>query len=227
MKTRLTVLLLFATAISAFAQFPVKTPAHYPTVQPAAEFHFNDGNIGHYPVTRISKDLVRVDVGGDQTIRMPLTYVNSIKFADGCTLYFDKGVFQFDKLVRPVLLKNESGDALLEGVLKLSKSQTESLMGPELYGEFRKNSRLIQFSLATMMTGTAMMAPFLGGCMACVFDGTSPIEVYNSYPTAMKCVTVGGGVAIVAGVVMAFIGNNGCNRVVATYNNGLGMAYTF
>lgn len=227
MRTQLTLLLLFVSAVSAFAQVLVKSPVHYSSTQPSAEIHFNDGNVGHYPIQRISKDLIRVDTANDQSIRMPLTYVESIQFSNGCKLYFDKGVFQFDKLVQPALLKNESGDALLQGVMKLSKSQTESLMGPELYGEFRKNSRLIQISLGTMMTGTLMMTPFLTGCMDCVFNSTSPIEVYNSYPTSLKCVTVCGGGLLVAGIVMAFIGNNGCNRVVATYNEGLGVAYTF
>ena len=227
MRIRLFFFLLFATAASAFAQFPVKTTVQYPSVLPAAEIHFNDGNIEHYPIKRISKDLIRVDTGNDQSIRMPLTYVNSIHFKDGCTIYFDQGEFQFDKLVQPARLKSDSGEALLEGVLKLSKSQAASLMGPELYGEFQKNSRLLQVSLGTMMTGFVMVLPYTGQCIAGLGHGNSPGDVFKNFSTTMKCVTVGGAGVLVAGIVMSYIANNGCKRVVATYNDGLGLAYTF
>ena len=43
----------------------------------------------------------------------------------------------------------------------------------------------------------------------------------------MKGVTIGGGCLFIAGIVVSIIGNSGCNRVVASYNNGVGLAYTF
>jgi hypothetical protein len=42
-----------------------------------------------------------------------------------------------------------------------------------------------------------------------------------------KSVTITGGCTFLAGVVLTIIGNNGCNRVIASYNDGLGVAYTF
>ena len=75
-------ILLFACLVAAFsaaAQYPVRTVGHYSAV-PAAELHFVDGNIGNYPIMRIGKELIRVDIGNDQSTRMPLTYVDSILF---------------------------------------------------------------------------------------------------------------------------------------------------
>ena len=109
MRTQLTVFLFLLTTVSAAAQFPVKTVNYYPSSAPA-EIHFVDGNVGTYPVMRITKDLIRVDSGNNQSLRMPLTYLESIRFSDGCTMYFDKGQFQFDKLVQPdrVVTKEEN-----------------------------------------------------------------------------------------------------------------------
>ena len=211
-RIKLIILLLLAAAFSAVAQ---------------SELQFADSTSAVYPITRISNYHVRVDIGSDQTLRIPLTFVESIRFKDGCTLFYDKGEFQFDKLVQPARLKNESGDVLLEGVLKLTKPQAESLMGSELYGEFRKNNRLLQASLGTMTAGALMAVPYLSLCTSCLFRGGSPGEIFKAYSTPMKVVTVSGGAILLSGIVMSIIGNAGCNRVIATYNEGLGLAYTF
>ena len=227
MRTRLILILLFATAFSAAAQFPVKTVTHYPSVPPPAEIHFVDGNIDSYPIMRISKDLIRVDTGDLQSIRIPLTYVESIHFKDGCTLFFENGQFQFDKLVSPARLQNESGDALLEGVLQLDKDQTASLMGPDFYPQFRKNSRLLRIGVGTLTTGIIMTLPYFGTASIAIFHGESPGQAFKEMPPFWKGLTIGGGSLLLAGVTMAIIGNANCNRIVATYNNGLGVAYTF
>ncbi len=227
MKIRLSFLLLFLTAFSAAAQAPVKTVSHYPSVKPAAEIHFVDGNVGHYPVMRIGKDLMRVDMGDSQSQRMPLTYVESIKFNDGCTLFFDKGAFQFDKLVMPALLKSEAGDAMLEGVLQLSKAQTEFLMGPDLYPDFQKNSKILKIGLGSLATGVLMTTPYLATSLVYAAHGQSPADAFKAYNTGMKAVTIGGGCLLLGGIVVSIIGNSGCKRVISTYNNGLGVAYTF
>ena len=217
MRIRLTILLLLLTAFSAAAQYPVKTVNYYSPSAPA-EFHFVDGNVHTYPVMRITKDLVRVDPGNNQSIRMPLTYVESIRFNDGCTFYFDKGQFQFDKLVQPAVIKNEHGDAMLEGVLKLNSDQAQALMGPEAFSVFRRNSILVTVGTGAMALGTMLCIPIF---MSAVMSNTLGFPGY-----AIKMGIVGGGY-LVAGIIMTIIGNNACNRVAATYNNGLGLAYTF
>ena len=223
------------TTISASAQYPAQSGLHTPvrTVSggsgaPAAEFHFVDGTTGHYPIVRISKDLVRVNTGGDQSMRMPLTYVDHIRFQDGCTLHFDKGALQFDQVTQPARLKNEIGDVLLEGVLQLTKPQAEALMGPAYYPQFRKQARLLKAGEISVFAGTAMLIPYLGSTIPGVLAGDfTPAEVFWEMTPFWKGVTLGGCGALLTGAVLAFIGNAGCNRVVATYNNGLGVAYTF
>ena len=208
-------------------QTPVRTISAYPAT-PAAEMHFVDGTIGHYPILRISKDLIRVNTGSDQSTRMPLTYVDSIRFQDGCTLHFDNGVFQFDQLGQPARLANEIGDVLLEGVLQLSKPQAEALMGPEYYRPFRKQAKLLKAGEITLFAGTAMVIPFVGKAIPYAFSGDfSPVEVFNDMPPFWKGVTIGGCGALLTGAALALIGNAGCNRIIATYNNGLGVAYAF
>ena len=213
---------LILTALPAAAQYPVKTVGHYPAVQ-AAELHFVDGNIGQYPIMRIGKEVIRVDVGDNQSTRMPLTYVESILFKDGCTLYFDKGEFRFDKLVQPARLKNESGTVLLEGVLPLTKPQAESLLGPKYNAQYRKQANLLLAGEITLGAGTAMLIPFIGTAIGC----KSASEAFKDMNTSWKAVTLGGGCFVIAGTVAALIGNAGCNRVIATYNDGVGVAYTF
>jgi hypothetical protein len=227
MRFRLALILFLVTAFTAAAQFPMKVVTQYPSVYPAAEIHFVDGNVSHYPVKRIGKDLIRVETPGDQSIRMPLTYVESIRFKDGCTLFFENGQFRFDQLVQPALLRNESGDALLEGVLKLSKDQTEALMGPETYGAFRKNSRLLKVGIGTLATGTFFFIPYMSMAVLNGFQSKSPVQTFQEMNTHWKAISIGGGCLFVTGVVLAIIGNSGCNRVVATYNDGLGLAYSF
>ena len=229
MRTRLTLLLLLVTAFSASAQFPPRTVTHYPAVRPSAEIRFVDGNVGDYPIMRIGKDVMRVEVGGDQSTRMPLTYVESIRFQDGCTLYYDRGELQFDRLVQPARLKNEGGDAVLEGVLPLTGSQAESLMGQDLYRQFRKQSGLVLAGTITAAAGTLMLMPYVGKTVTFITTGqrAAPISSFKDMSPLGKGVTIGGGVTLLAGVVIYILGNSGCNRVIASYNDGLGLAYTF
>ena len=228
MRIHLISFFLFVTAFTAAAQFPVKVVNHYPSVYPAAEIHFVDGNVSNYPIKRISKDLIRVDTRDDQSIRMPLTYVDRIKFNDGCTLFFENGQFQFDKLVQPKFLKNESGDVLLEGVLPLTRAQAESLLGSDTFREFQKDKRILRAGEITLFTGGVMVLPYLGFAIASLPQKDYGLtDVYKSFSTMWKGITIGGGCLILAGAVVAIIGNSGCNRVLATYNNGLGVAYSF
>ena len=213
---------LILAAFPAVAQYRGQNPSHYTPVQ-AAELHFVDGNIGNYPIMRIGKQLIRVENGPEQTMRMPLTYVESILFKDGCTLYFDKGEFQFDKLVRPALLKNETGDVLLEGVLPLTKPQAESLLGPEYYPQYRKQASLVLAGKISVGVGTAFLLPYLGAAIDC----KSTSEAFNTMSPGWKAVTLSGGGLILAGAAAFLIGNSACNRIIATYNDGLGLAYTF
>ena len=226
MRTQLTVFLFLLTTVSAAAQFPVKTVNYYPSSAPA-EIHFVDGNVGTYPVMRITKDLIRVDPGNNQSVRMPLTYLESIRFSDGCTMYFDKGQFQFDKLVQPAFLKNESGDVLLEGVLKLSKDQVKALMGPDTYTDYRKNNRILQIGLGSLAAGTMITIPYASSVVLRSFQGDTPVSTFKEMSSFWKSVTITGGCTFLVGVVLTIIGNNGCNRVIASYNDGLGVAYTF
>lgn len=229
MRTQLTILLLLMTAFSAAAQFPPRTVTHYPAVRPSAEIHFVDGNVGDYPIMRIGKDVMRVEIGGDQSTRMPLTYVESIRFKDGCTLFFDRGELQFDRIIQPARLKNEGGDAVLEGVLPLTGSQAESLMGQDLYRQFRKQSGLVLAGTITAAAGTLMLMPYVGKTVTFITTGQSaaPISSFKDMSPLGKGVTIGGGATLLAGVVIYILGNSGCNRVIATYNDGPGLAYTF
>lgn len=229
MRTRLTLLLLLLTAFSASAQFPPRTVTHYPAVEPAAEIHFVDGNVGHYAIMRIGHDVMRVAVGGDQSTRMPLTYVESIRFQDGCTLYYDRGELQFDRLIQPARLKNEGGDAVLEGVLKLTGPQAESLMGPDLYRQYRKNSGVVLAGAITMATGTLMLMPYVGKTVTFITKGENAplISSFKDMRPLGKGITIGGGTALLAGLAIYVIGNTRCDRIIATYNDGLGVAYTF
>ena len=230
MHLRLTLLLLLATAFSAAAQDPTLRPVRtvVGNASAPAEIHFVDGNMSQFPVIRISKDLLRFDAGNDQSNRMPLTYVESVKFKDGCTLFFQNGQFQFDKLVQPAVLKNESGDVLLEGVLPLTREQAGALLGEEASAMFRKSRNTLVAGEITMMAGSVMLLPYLGAIISGTSAGNhSPILAYKDMSTGWKCVTIGGCGVLLAGAVISYIGNSGCNRVVATYNNGLGLAYSF
>ena len=213
---------LIMAAVPAAAQYRGQNPIHYSPVQ-AAELHFVDGNIGNYPIMRIGKQLIRVENGPEQTMRMPLTYVDSILFKDGCTLYFNKGEFRFDKLVRPALLKNETGDVLLEGVLPLTKPQAESLLGPEYYPQYRKQATLVLAGKISIGVGTALLLPYMGRAIDC----KSTSEAFKTMSPGWKAVTLSGGGLILAGAAVFLIGNSACDRIIATYNDGLGVAYTF
>ena len=196
-RTRLTLLLLLLTAFSASAQFPPRTVTHYPAVEPAAEIHFVDGNVGHYAIMRIGQNVMRVAVGGDQSTRMPLTYVESIRFQDGCTLYYDRGELQLDRLVQPARLKNEGGDPVLGAI--------------------------------TMATGTLMLMPYVGKTVTFITKGENAplISSFKDMRPLGKGITIGGGTALLAGLAIYVIGNTRCDRIIATYNDGLGVAYTF
>ena len=149
MRTHFLILLLSLATLTAAAQTPVYNRFPPSTAQ-GAEILFNDGTTHHYSVVRIAKDVMRVRATSDQSTRIPLSFINTVRFTDGGTFYFEDGKFLFDKLVQPAFLKSESGDVLLEGVLQLTKEQAATLMGPETYAEYRKNNRLLQAGVITL-----------------------------------------------------------------------------
>jgi hypothetical protein len=80
-----------------------------------------------------------------------------------------------------------------------------------------------------MATGTLMLMPYVGKTVTFFAKGENAplINSFKDMGPLGKGVTIGGGTALLAGLVIYVIGNSGCSRIVATYNDGLGLAYTF
>ena len=102
-------------------------------------------------------------------------------------------------------------------------------MGPDLYRQFRKQSGLTLAGSITMATGVLILVPYMGQTVSFIAGGekAAPIGAFKAMRPLGKGVTIAGGSALLAGLVIYIIGNRGGNRVVATYNEGLGLAYTF
>ena len=104
-----------------------------------------------------------------------------------------------------------------------AKPQAESLLGPEYYPQYRKQATLVLAGKISIGVGTALLLPYMGRAIDC----KSTSEAFKTMSPGWKAVTLSGGGLILSGAAVFLIGNSACDRIIATYNDGLGVAYTF
>ena len=65
--------------------------------------------------------------------KVPFSYVKSIRFEDGCEVFFDNDGLVFERTRNPRKLTAQNATLYLEGVYPMDKTEMQMLLGSEVY----------------------------------------------------------------------------------------------
>ena len=201
-----------------------------PTAKAQQEIHLIDGSVLQAPIHSIQQDYVRIYLTKkDLSRRIPLTNIEKICFQDGGVLSFVQGELQFDQIIQPVSLTARGGQLYLEGVRELKKEDVARLLDPVSYQEYRKQSRYADIGEIALISGLGMTTPYVGLALYYQFvtHRQSPAETFRDMGLPLQIVSVAGIGVLAGGIWMMSSGNKGCRKIAASYNNGVGIAFSF
>ena len=161
--------------------------------------------------------------------KVPFTYMKSIRFSDGCEVFFnDKGLV-FDQTRNIRVVKASRGALYLEGVYKMNKPELQMLVGEEAYRkQIRPYRILYDAGEVFAYGGIALCLPWLG---TKALDLVTPADKKpTSTPGQIKFSTANtlaivGVACVAAGTTMCIIGHSGCQRFARSFTEG-GMHFT-
>lgn len=158
------------------------------------------------------------------TQKVPYSYMKSIRFQDGCEVFFDENGLVFDKTKNPCLITADHGSLYLEGAYKMTRSEIQALIGERTYKEqLLLYRRLYGIGEIVAYSGAVMCLPWVGvNIMSVVLtEEEKPKHGYlNDGRSTINALAITGVVCIVAGTTMCIIGRNGCKRFAHSFSNG-------
>ena len=163
---------------------------------------------------------------------VPFSYMKSIRFQDGCEVFFDENGLVFDKTLNPGMVTVRGSSFLLEGVYKMNTAEMKTLFGPEVYKEKLKPYRTL-YNVGEIVTysGAALCLPWL--CTSLLKYARSEDRDQEPYRYAPPSATVNGlaiagAACIVSGITMCIIGHNGCKRFAVSFTgNSINLSHQF
>lgn len=157
--------------------------------------------------------------------KVPFTYMESIRFQDGCVMYFDENGLLFDQVKNPATLTVSRGvDLKLEGVYSMSKPEMKQLFGQEYYNKNIRPYRILyNAGEAVTIGGIILSLPLVSQELSKIFD--SPVVFSQPHHETFQKMAIVGAVFIAGGATMCIIGHNGCKRVAINFT-GTGVNLT-
>lgn len=164
--------------------------------------------------------------------KVPFFYATSVRFKDGCEMFFDKQGLLFDKTLNPGFVKVDSGTGmLLEGVYEMSVAETKSYFGEDFYMEnIRPYRKLYNAGALTCTGGFLLILPwgadklFRALAAAQKPNGGHTPMAFNY--TLINTLAISGVICLAGGVTMVIIGHNGCKRAALSFS-GTGLTVAF
>ncbi len=164
--------------------------------------------------------------------KVPFSYATSVRFKDGCEMFFDKQGLLFDKTLNPGFVRVDSGTGmLLEGVYEMSIAETKRYFGEDFYMEnIRPYRKLYNAGALTCFGGVLLTLPWGSDKLLRVIRdasrqvGGSHVPVLDA--KVLNALAISGVICLAGGVTMVIIGHNGCKRAALSFS-GTGLAVTF
>ena len=170
-------------------------------------------------------NLILEKTGSDiSTQKVPYSYMKSIRFQDGCEVFFDDNGLVFDKTKNPRLITASHGSLYLEGIYKMTPAEIQTLVGEDTYKmQFQPYRKLYSVGEIATYGGVALCLPWVGAnVLGSIVSGDerSKYGFLNDGRGAINALAITGVVCIVAGTTMCIIGRNGCKRFAHSFSNG-------
>lgn len=158
------------------------------------------------------------------TQKVPYSYMKSIRFQDGCEVFFDENGLVFDKTKNPRLITADHGSLYLEGLYKMTPSEIQALVGEETYKkQFQPYRKFYSIGEIATYGGVALCLPWVGAnVLGSIISGDekSKYGFLNDGRSTINALAITGVVCIIAGTTMCIIGRNGCKRFAHSFSNG-------
>lgn len=153
--------------------------------------------------------------------KVPFSYVKSIRFEDGCEVFFDNDGLVFERTRNPRKLTAQNATLYLEGVYPMDKTEMQMLLGPEGYkNQIQPYRTLYNAGEIVSYGGAILCLPWLA---TKVMEWATPADKRPTSPSgnirtsAFNALAIAGVACMATGITLCIIGSNGCKRFAVSF----------
>lgn len=164
--------------------------------------------------------------------KVPFSYVKSIRFEDGCEVFFDNDGLVFERTRNPRKLTAQNATLYLEGVYPLDKTEMQMLLGPEVYkNQIQPYRTLYNAGEIVSYGGAVLCLPWLA---TKVMEWATPADKRPTSPSgnirtsAFNALAIAGVACMATGITLCIVGRNGCRRFAVSFTgDGINLSHQF
>ena len=153
--------------------------------------------------------------------KVPFSYVKSIRFEDGCEVFFDNDGLVFERTRNPRKLTAQNATLYLEGVYPMDKTEMQMLLGSEVYkNQIQPYRTLYNAGEIVSYGGAVLCLPWLA---TKVMEWATPADKRPTSPSgnirtsAFNALAIAGVACMATGITLCIIGSNGCKRFAVSF----------
>lgn len=153
--------------------------------------------------------------------KVPFSYVKSIRFEDGCEVFFDNDGLVFERTRNPRKLTAQNATLFLEGVYPMDKTEMQMLLGSEVYkNQIQPYRTLYNAGEIVSYGGAVLCLPWLA---TKVMEWATPADKRPTSPSgnirtsAFNALAIAGVVCMATGITLCIVGSSGCRRFAVSF----------
>ena len=153
--------------------------------------------------------------------KVPFSYVKSIRFEDGCEVFFDNDGLVFERTRNPRKLTAQNATLYLEGVYPMDKTEMQMLLGSEVYkNQIQPYRTLYNAGEIVSYGGAVLCLPWLA---TKVMEWATPADKRPTSPSgnirtsAFNALAIAGVACMATGITLCIVGSNGCKRFAVSF----------
>lgn len=164
--------------------------------------------------------------------KVPFNYLRSIRFEDGCEVFFEGGGLVFERTRNPRKLTAQNATLYLEGVYPMDKTEMQMLLGPEVYkAKVQPFRTLYNVGEIASYGGAVLCLPWLA---TKVLEWATPADKRPTLPsgriktTVVNALAIAGVACMATGITLCIVGSNGCKRFAVSFTgDGVNLSHQF
>ena len=164
--------------------------------------------------------------------KVPFSYVKSIRFEDGCEVFFDNDGLVFERTRNPRKLTAQNATLYLEGVYPMDKTEMQMLLGSEVYkNQIQPYRTLYNAGEIVSYGGAVLCLPWLA---TKVMEWATPADKRPTSPSgnirtsAFNALAIAGVACMATCITLCIVGSNGCKRFAVSFTgDGVNLSHQF